>query len=139
MRETILVPIDGSEESFKGLRYACGLAKRLDASLRVLHVVAIPYLTETVFINLEPFIAAGKDILTRAETALTTQTCDDASYDIVEGQGNPGTTIVKFAEDHDCSQIVMSARGHTPLTHLLLGSVSDYVAHHAPCPVTIVR
>jgi hypothetical protein len=62
MRETILVPIDGSEESFKGLRYACGLAKRLDASLRVLHVVAMPYLTETVFINLEPFIAAGKDI-----------------------------------------------------------------------------
>ena len=139
MSETILVPIDGSEESFKGLKYACGLAKRIDASLLVLHVVAFPYMMEPVYIDPEPFISAGKLILKSAETALTTQTCDDARYDIVEKWGNPGNAIVKYAEEHDCTQIVMSARGHTPFTHLLLGSVSDYVIHHAPCPVTIVR
>jgi nucleotide-binding universal stress UspA family protein len=139
MRDTILVPVDGSDASRNGLHYACRLAKRLDASLRVLHVAAIPYVTEPVLIDPQPFIAAGQAILADAATQLAASTCDDAHYDVVEGRGNPGSVIVRYAEEHGCTQIVMSARGHTPLTHLMLGSVSDYVVHHAHCPVTIVR
>jgi nucleotide-binding universal stress UspA family protein len=139
MRATMLVPFDGSNQSLKGLRYACKLAKRLDASLRVLYVAAIPHVTELLFIDPAPFIAAGKTIVKDAETVLAAHTCDDAQYDVVEWRGSPGSAIVRYAEEHNCSQIVMSARGHTPLSHLLLGSVSDYVIHHAHCPVTIVR
>ena len=139
MGDTILVPVDGSDESLNGLKYACRLATCLNASLRVLHVVAMPYMTEPIYIDPEPFIAAGNAIVKEAASVLAAHGCDDAQYDVVEGRGNAGSAIVTYAEDHGCTQIVMSARGHTPLTHLLLGSVSDYVVHHAPCPVTIVR
>ena len=139
MSDVILVPVDGSDESLNGLKYACKLAKRLEASLYVLHVASIPYMAESVFIDPELFIDAGRAIVKDAKTLLTANACDDVHYDVVEGRGNPGNVIVRYAKEHDCTQIVMSARGHTPFTHLLLGSVSDYVIHHATCPVTIVR
>jgi nucleotide-binding universal stress UspA family protein len=42
----ILVPLDGSENSKTGLRYACWLASKVGASMTVLHLVAIPYTGE---------------------------------------------------------------------------------------------
>jgi nucleotide-binding universal stress UspA family protein len=34
---------------------------------------------------------------------------------------------------------VMGSRGHGRIRRALMGSVSDSVVRHAPCPVTIVR
>jgi len=53
--------------------------------------------------------------------------------------GNPGQTIEKIAQTWDADLIVMGSRGHTGLRELVLGSVSNYVMHHAPCSVLIVH
>ena len=49
----------------------------------------------------------------------------------------PVKALIGAAEGADL--LVVGARGRGGFAGLLLGSVSDQVAHHAPCPVTVVR
>ncbi len=53
--------------------------------------------------------------------------------------GNPGQTIKKMAQTWKADLIVMGSRGRTGLSELVLGSVSNYVMHHAPCSVLVVH
>ncbi len=53
--------------------------------------------------------------------------------------GKPATELCKLASEEDIDLIVVGSRGLTGLQELALGSVSHRVAHHAPCPVLIVR
>ncbi|MCG8366581.1 MAG: universal stress protein [Pseudanabaenales cyanobacterium] len=52
--------------------------------------------------------------------------------------GYPGQTIRKLAQTWGSDLIVMGSRGRKGLSELFLGSVSNYVMHHAPCSVLIV-
>ena len=52
-----------------------------------------------------------------------------------EGSAGP----VLCAAAREASQLVVGARGHSRAVGMLLGSVSQYVTAHAPCPVTVVR
>jgi nucleotide-binding universal stress UspA family protein len=53
--------------------------------------------------------------------------------------GNAGSTICKQAEHWGADLIVLGRRGHSGLSELLMGSVSSYVLHHAPCSVLVVQ
>jgi nucleotide-binding universal stress UspA family protein len=139
MISKILVPVDGSENSEKGLKYACWLAGKVGATITVLHVVPIPYPGESAAFRIEPLEDAGKMILKRAKKILEEEKCVDIHFVLREGTGNPGHAIVKFGEEENVSIIVMSAKGHSALAHLLMGSVSDTVVKHSPCTVLIVK
>lgn len=139
MINKILVPVDGSENSEKGLKYACSLAKKVGATVTVLHIVSIPYTGESIAFQIAPLEDAGRMILKRAKSLLKEEECVDAHFVLREGSGNPGHEIVKFVEEENISLIVMSAKGHSALAHLLLGSVSDMLVKHAPCPILIVK
>ncbi|MBX3422451.1 MAG: universal stress protein [Pirellulaceae bacterium] len=54
-------------------------------------------------------------------------------------EGHVGKTIVEKAREFSSDLIVLGAQGHSALSRLLLGSVSDFVATHAPCSVMVVR
>lgn len=53
--------------------------------------------------------------------------------------GSPESRIVETAEAIHPDVIVLGSHGYSRWERLLLGSVSDSVAHHAPCSVLIVR
>ena len=53
--------------------------------------------------------------------------------------GYPGPTIRKLAQTWGSDLIVMGSRGRKGLSEIFLGSVSNYVMHHAPCSVLIVH
>jgi universal stress protein A len=135
----ILVPIDGSKNSEKGLRYACSLASKIGANITVLYVVNVPYTGQSAIVNVRSLIAAGGKILAGARKVAEEENCTRAHYYLRQGIGNPAHEIVKLAKEKGFSLIVMSATGHTALSHLLMGSVSDVVVHNAPCAVLIVR
>ncbi|MBM3903581.1 MAG: universal stress protein [Thaumarchaeota archaeon] len=47
--------------------------------------------------------------------------------------------IIGIAKRLDCNLIILESRGMSPFKELMLGSVSNKVAHHANCPVMVVR
>lgn len=53
--------------------------------------------------------------------------------------GNPGQTICDTAKTWGADLVIIGRRGHTGLDELLVGSVSNYVMHHAPCSVLTVQ
>ncbi|MEM9151878.1 MAG: universal stress protein [Cyanobacteria bacterium P01_F01_bin.3] len=53
--------------------------------------------------------------------------------------GNPGPTICKLAKTWDADLIIVGSHGRKGLEEILLGSVSNYVVHHAPCSVMVVH
>src|ERR1035437_4855926 len=65
----------------------------------------------------------------------------DAGFDavIAIGEGDPRVEIIDMAREWSADLIVMGSHGRKGLDRFLLGSVSEYVARHAPCSVEIVR
>jgi nucleotide-binding universal stress UspA family protein len=53
--------------------------------------------------------------------------------------GSPSSTICEFAQSCHADVIVIGRRGHSGLQEMLLGSVSNYVVHHAPCSILLVQ
>lgn len=54
-------------------------------------------------------------------------------------EGDPGPTIVDAATAELADLVVVGSRGRNRVERFVLGSVSDHVVRHAPCPVLIVR
>ena len=54
-------------------------------------------------------------------------------------RGDPAATLIDVAEQERARLIMVGPRGRTGAAQLLLGSVSEMVAAHAPCDVMIVR
>lgn len=53
--------------------------------------------------------------------------------------GEPGECLCEQAKSWGADVIVVGRRGRTGLTEALLGSVSNYVVHHAPCSVLVIQ
>ncbi len=140
----ILCPVDLSEESRPALEMACEWAKRFDAELHLLHVVAglsdpYPYLGP-------PFNGAMSwetMIRQKARTALAELTLPEGfeSLKVVLElrSGSPSNHIVDDAKEAAIDLIVMGTHGRSGFSHLVLGSVAENVVRRAHCPVLTVR
>ena len=62
-----------------------------------------------------------------------------STVDSVVNVGTPAPEILRYADVSDTDLLVVGARGLGTMSRLLLGSVSETVMRHAPCPVLIVR
>ena len=72
--------------------------------------------------------------------ALTAQAASagvKAEFTQIPGDG--GSMICKLAETWNADLIMVGRRGHSGLKELFLGSVSNYVLHHAPCSVLTIQ
>lgn len=139
----ILVPIDFSECSMKGVAYAKALAGQFGSKLVLLHSVAIQH-----YISNEEYARFDfPQLMEQAEKAALNQMGDlveKADWNgVVEVEtsmqiGHPGQQICARAIDHQADLIVTSTHGTTGLKHLLVGSTAEYVVRHASCPVLVV-
>ena len=51
----------------------------------------------------------------------------------------PGEFVVDTAKKENANYVVMGTRGLGKFRRTVMGSVSDYVVHHSPCPVMVCR
>ena len=61
-----------------------------------------------------------------------------AEFRIEQGE-KPGTAIVDTATKMEAAFVVTGTRGMGRFRRTILGSVSDFVVHHSPCPVLVCR
>ena len=140
MFERILLAVDGSEHALHATRKAAELA-RLMKPIEFRIVVAydpIPlYLGEP---NMQLVITNRKgeaeEVLAAAVKEVGKVPCE-IHTEILEG--DPASAILEIAKVRNSDIIVMGSRGLGRLAGLLLGSTSQKVVSHAPCPVLIVR
>ena len=146
--KNILVPIDGSDHSLKALDYALECAHRFSSNIHILIVYSLTaetfHLIQRVLPNpmAESYRSDVKErneqILSDAvQHAQTIQPDLKITKSIV--QGRPADKIVEIVSTRNIDLIIMGSRGIGGIKGMLLGSVADRVADHAPCPVMIVK
>lgn len=139
MYTRILYATDGSPAAQRALSHARELAERYDAEIILVHVFRkikefgdSPYFSELK----EDRQKAVDTVIGRAMAGFEDS---DVIVHIEPCEGEPSRAIINVARVRNCDLIVMGSRGRSSFEELLLGSVSDKVVRHAPCPVLIVR
>ena len=136
----ILLATDGSAEAELAARTAADLAAKTGAELHVVHVLVLP--PETLH---DPF---GTDVREEFEKRGRARLDElvgriEASGGAVGGAhfrvGSPAAEIVAQAEEVGAGLVVLGSRGLGAMRRALMGSVSDSVVRHAPCPALVVR
>ncbi|PMB49784.1 universal stress protein [Fischerella thermalis CCMEE 5201] len=156
MFKKILIALDCSEMGKHVFGQGFALAKMTGGSLLLLHVLSSeeegsPYLPVSTFDyypgmweqvseshqqEWDKWKNKGVEMLqsfcAQANTA-------DVNAEFRQIPGTPGRVICDLAASWGADLIIIGRRGHSGLAELFLGSVSNYVLHHAPCSVHVVQ
>jgi len=137
--DRILVAIDGSEGGQHALAKAIDLAQVTGASLIALAVEG-PLPAYAATIGEVDEVRREKDSFFRAVAASAKDQAEAAGVDLeVELRpGHAAELITRYARDMHADLVIVGHKGHF-LNDYLLGSTADRVAHHAHCPVMIVK
>ncbi len=162
MFQKILVALDHADLGSQVFNQALSLAKSTAASLVLLNVLSsedeespeLPHLGgyefapaevstglyksafEIYYEQWQDFSAKRLEMLrSLAEQAKAAGV--DAEF--IQRQGNPGRVICELCRELEIDLIILGRRGRSGLQELLLGSVSNYVNHHAPCSVLTIQ
>lgn len=136
----ILVGIDGSTPSQQALLTGITEARRLGATLLAAHAYRLPPLPAAYAPNPGVDESAHRDAAEQLlERALSTieGTVPDVKIQRLVQPGPPARVLIDAAAD--AAALVVGARGLGGFTGLILGSVSQQVLRHAPCPVLITH
>jgi nucleotide-binding universal stress UspA family protein len=135
---SILIPVDGSENSTRAAKHAIDLAARFNSKLIGLHVIDIRVMkaaegSSKISSMLESFgegylkdlVALASASKVKVETSLK--------------EGLPADVIIEEAEERRVDLIVMGTRGLTGAKRVILGSTAEQVIRWAPCPVLVIK
>jgi nucleotide-binding universal stress UspA family protein len=142
--QKILVATDGSETAAQAVRAAVRLSDKIGSELHVVHVGDVPpapYPDGGAVVTQEELVAsaepATREVLDEKVRRIRTAGGEVAGAHL--RMGTPAEEIVGAAEELGTDMIVVGSRGLGTLKRMLVGSVSESVARHAPCPVLVVR
>jgi nucleotide-binding universal stress UspA family protein len=158
MFHKMLVAIDHSAMGRHLFNEALALAQATGGSLTLLHILSVgdegsPVAPMMQSGNLYPGALSQSAVALYSELwqayeakglSLLRSLAEEATAQGVETKyiqslGGPGSMICEIASNLNSDLIILGRRGHTGLHELLLGSVSNYVLHHAPCSVLTIQ
>lgn len=136
--EKILVPLDGSANSMRGLDRAIAISRASGAEITGFYVFHLPMAAGIRYTKAMRDAAQDRAVkaigpaMRKAEQA-------GASFRHKTGGGNTGDEIVRAAERGGFDLIVIGARGLSGARSAFLGSVSNHVMHSSKVPVMVVK
>jgi nucleotide-binding universal stress UspA family protein len=138
--KTIVVGVDGSESAEEALEFAAEEAALRGATLRIVSAWDVPpVLTPGALYGTDVIEAFPKESDVIVQKALARVA---ALYPkvVCQGKAVEGSAVqVLLQEAEGATLLVVGSRGRGGFGSLLLGSVSQQIIHHSPCPVVVVR
>jgi nucleotide-binding universal stress UspA family protein len=138
----IVAGVDGSAESRTALRWAVRQAELTGSDVQAVIVWHYPVMAGG-------YAWAPVSVLESTDfREIAAKELNEAIADVVDPasgvqvgalvkEGNPAQVLLDLAEGAEL--LVVGSRGHGGFAGALLGSVSQHCAHHAPCPLVIIR
>jgi nucleotide-binding universal stress UspA family protein len=136
--ERLLLATDGSEYSRKAAQRAIDLVQCSGGTLKVVSVLEI----SSHIYAVAPEVAEEKIKLPKQYVEEVKQQAAARGIiteDFVRESESAYEVITELARDKDIDLIIMGSHGRTGLKRLLMGSVTERVIAHAPCPVLVVK
>ena len=136
----ILVPLDGSKNSIRGLDMAIHIARQSQGTISALTVKTVPGIYA-----LHPLgflgINSGEEAKKIIESAKVRAAKKGIKLTAKALAGDPGYDIARFANNakNKIDLVVIGARGRSSAKEMFLGSTSNYVLHKSKKPVLIVK
>jgi len=143
--KTVLVSTDFSPLGNAALPVAFRLAKDHHARLLVATVLEFPPPPNPMYAHYYPMPTeaqkhtARSAALTAMKSLVPDALASGLPWEPVILEGDAATELCRYANDHAVSVVVISTRGRTGVTKLLLGSVAERVLRGTHVPVVLVR
>jgi nucleotide-binding universal stress UspA family protein len=157
MFKKILVAVENNQISLHVFDEALSLAKATNANLMLIHVMS-PF--DQGYINpisVDPYsyyptlhseaivqTLSQWDVLKEGGINFLSKLCKQGTQlgvttEFTQNLGEPGRIICEIAQNWQADLIIVGRRGRVGLSEFFLGSVSNYVLHHAACSVLTVQ
>lgn len=139
---TIVVGVDGSDESHRAAQHAVSMAAHWKAKLLLTTVVRTPEgwwgiggAPPTPEALSEAIVQGQEKVLEEERRLLN---LDEVDHETVQELGDPVGRLLAVAEANNADVIVIGRRGAGLAERVVMGSVADRITHLATCPVLIV-
>ncbi len=144
MQATIVVGVDGSEQSQRALAWCAGHAKALDAEVVVVHAIVMPVYAGiglgAAYMPVSAVLEPDRDEL---REHVRREWCGPLAaagvpFRVVCTEGTPASIITEVAQHENAEMVVTGRRGRGGFAELVLGSTSHELAHVLDRPLVIV-
>jgi len=143
--DNIMLASDGSPFALDAARVAVRMAQRFRTPLTILNVyeelssATVPGDKDRLIDRAESDTYSDRWLEYVAKPVREFANDEGVMCSFVQKGGKPADTVISFANVHEVDLIVVGSRGLGNYSRLLMGSVSDRIAHYANCPVLVVR
>ncbi len=146
--ETILTPIDFSENALKIARAAAYIAGTFKAKLHLIFVIREFDDYSSFFVPPVNMPNLKEELLLSAQQQMDTfvdqrkQEFADAGVPEIKSEvlnGDVAEEIINYAKAHNCDLIVMGTHGYKGFERIMFGSVAEKVVKNACCPVMTIN
>ncbi|KLV28880.1 universal stress protein [Priestia megaterium] len=135
MYKKILLAVDGSEHSKRAAKHAIKVALLIpEAKVEIISVIDLS--------KVKTEVLHGELKQKRQQALEELKSCfekEQVTYELKIERGEPGPTIVSYANKNGFDLVVIGSRGLNSLQEMVLGSVSHKVAKRVHCPVMIIK
>ena len=133
---TILVATDFSPASRHAVRFACEFAGLIGARVRAVHVVHDEHVKANEHYEVHEHLSG---MVEAAKADLRRMLADCPVEETSVRTGIPHEEIIEAAEAANADLVAVGLHGHNPVEAAFLGSTTNRLLRHAPCPVLVTR